>query len=82
MADLPWNLVLDDIGKRSEALKMKKTNADCIRNMSDEELAYFLNEIEAEAIKRAGRFLTAREIVNAQADRLDWLRREAEPCTK
>ena len=29
-----------------------------------------------EAIKRAGRFLTAREIVNAQADRLDWLRQE------
>ena len=29
------------------------TNADAVRAMTDEELAYFLNEIEAEAIKRA-----------------------------
>lgn len=42
MAEVPWNLVLDDIGKRSEALKRKKTNADRVRSMTDEELADWL----------------------------------------
>ena len=36
MAEVPWHLVLDDIGRRAEALKRKKTNADRIRSMSDD----------------------------------------------
>ena len=56
--------------------RRKQTNADRLRAMSDEELAYFLNEIEAEAIKRSGRFLTAKQIVDGQAQRLDWLKQE------
>ena len=32
MAEVSWHLVLDDIGKRSEALKRKKTNADHIKH--------------------------------------------------
>jgi len=39
MAEVPWHLVLDDIGRRAEALKRKKTNADRVRAMTDEELA-------------------------------------------
>lgn len=44
MAEVPWHLVLDDIGKRSEALKRKKTNADRIRSMTDEELARWITD--------------------------------------
>lgn len=54
------------------------TNADRIRAMSDEELACFINEIEAEAIKRAGRYLTKTEIERGKAQRLDWLRQEVQ----
>jgi hypothetical protein len=36
MAEVRWSLVLDDIGRRAEALKRKKTNADRIRSMSDD----------------------------------------------
>ena len=50
------------------------TKADQIRSMTDEQLAYFINEVEVEAIRRAGLYLTAKQIVNAQADRLEWLR--------
>ena len=53
------------------------TNADSIRSMTDEELACFINEIEAEAIKRAGRYLTKTEIERGKAQRLDWLKQEA-----
>lgn len=42
MVDLPWYLVLDDIGRRAEALKRKKTHADRIRSKSDDELARYL----------------------------------------
>jgi len=35
MAELPWYLAFDDIGKRSEALKREKTKADCIRSMTE-----------------------------------------------
>lgn len=54
------------------------TNADAVRAMTDEELACFINEIEAEAIKRAGRYLTKTEIERGKAQRLDWLRQEAD----
>jgi hypothetical protein len=52
------------------------TRADRIRNMTDEELADFINSVEAEAIKRAGRYLTKTEIERGKAQRLDWLRQE------
>lgn len=55
------------------------TNADAIRDMTDEELAYFINSVEAEAIKQAGRYLTKIEIERGEAQRLDWLRQEALP---
>jgi len=55
------------------------TNADRIRSMSDEELAeYLIADIEAEAIRRAGRYLTSGEINRAIADCLSWLRSPAE----
>lgn len=55
------------------------TNGDAIRDMTDEELADFINSVEAEAIKRAGRYLTKTEIERGKAQRLDWLRQEALP---
>ncbi len=54
------------------------TNGDAIRDMTDEELADFINSVEAEAIKRAGRYLTKTEIERGKAQRLDWLRQEAD----
>ena len=45
MAEVPWHLVLDDIGRRAEALKRKKTNADRVRNMDDYDLAIFLENV-------------------------------------
>lgn len=57
------------------------TNADRIRAMSDEELAeYLIADIEAEAIRRAGRYLTSGEINRAIADCLSWLKAQAEEC--
>ena len=51
------------------------TNADRIRAMTDEELAeYLIADIEAEAIRRAGRYLTSGEINRAIADCLSWLK--------
>lgn len=35
MAEVPWNLAFDDIAKCCEALKRKKTKADCIRSMTE-----------------------------------------------
>ena len=55
------------------------TNADAVRAMTDEELAYFLNEIEAEATKRAGRYLTKTEIERGKEQWLYWLRQETLP---
>ena len=58
---------------------MKQTNADRIRNMTDEELAdYLICDIEAEAVRRTGRMLTSGEIDRAVADCIDWLKQEAE----
>ena len=55
------------------------TNADRIRAMSDEELAeYLIRDVEAESIRRAGRYLTNIEIDRAVVDCLDWLRQEAD----
>lgn len=49
------------------------TNADRIRSMTDEELAHFLE-------MKAGRFVS---FYPTQAKSwLDWLRQEAEQCTK
>ena len=73
MAEVPWHLVLDDIGRRAEALKRKKTNADRVRAMTDEELAEFLNGTD-------GDFLPTGEALTVSAGKnrwLDWLRQEA-----
>lgn len=69
---------------REEALRKcgqlpPKTNADRIRSMTDEELAeYLIADIEAEAIRRAGRHLTSGEINRAIADCLSWLKSPVE----
>ena len=67
----------DILGSGEETAPKPITNADRIRDMTDEELACFINEIEAEAIKRAGRYLTKTEIERGKAQRLDWLKQEA-----
>ena len=55
------------------------TNADRIRQMSDEELAeYLIADIEAEAIRSAGRFLSCAEIDCAVDDCLSWLKAPVE----
>lgn len=54
-----------------------QTKADCVRSMSDEEMADFINNVEAEAIKRAGRYLTKTEIERGKAQWLGWMRQEA-----
>lgn len=63
--------VLDSVPKR-------KTNGDKIRAMTDEELAEFNNGVEAEAIRRAGRFITAGDIQRGKEGWLDWLKKEVE----
>ena len=64
MAEVPWHLVLDDIGRRAEALKRKKTNADRVRNMDDYDLAIFLENVSCK---------------HADTESwLDWLRQEAD----
>lgn len=74
MAEVPWNLVLDDIGRRAEALKKKKTNADRIRAMTDEELANKMSGLESFALTCGGGWPPEKW--------LEWLRQEAEQCTK
>ena len=55
------------------------TNADKIRSMTDEELArYLIVDVEVEAIRRAGRYLTQGEIEQAVRDCTDWLKKEDE----
>ena len=55
------------------------TNADKIRSMTDEELArYLIVDVEAEAIRRAGRYLTQGEIERVVRDCSDWLKQEAD----
>lgn len=57
--------------------RKKQTNADKIRQMTDEELArYLIVDVEAEAIRRAGRYLTQGEIEQAVRDCTDWLKKE------
>lgn len=52
-----------------------KTNADRIRSMTDEELAdYLIRDVEAEAVRRSGRHLTAGEIDMAVNDCVSWLK--------
>ena len=53
-----------------------KTNADRIRAMTDEELAEFINGVEAEAIRRAGLFITVGDIQRGKEGWLNWLREE------
>lgn len=56
-----------------------QTNGDRIRAMTDEELAeYLIADIEAEAVRRAGRYLTSGEINRAIADCLSWLKSPVE----
>lgn len=58
------------------------SNADRIRAMSDEELAeYLIRDVEAEAIRRAGRYLTNIEIDRAVVVCLDWLKQEVDSDT-
>lgn len=52
------------------------TNGDTIRAMTDEELAEFINGVEAEAIRRAGLFITVGDIQRGKEGWLDWLREE------
>lgn len=53
------------------------TNADRIRAMTDEELArYLIVDVEAEAVRRAGRYLAQGEIEQAVRDCVDWLKQE------
>ena len=62
--------------------KNKKTNADRIRSMTDEELAKWLNHMQGDAYNRG---MLEDRIVgypNNYDTWLDWLRQEAEPCTK
>lgn len=54
------------------------TNADKIRAMSDEELAEFVSGVEAEAIRRAGLFITTGDIKRGKDGWLDWLKQEGE----
>ena len=66
-------------GKRpSEYLRKKPpkpiTNADKIHSMTDEELAEFINGVEAEAIRRAGLFITVGDIQRGKEGWLDWLK--------
>lgn len=79
MAEVPWYLVLDDIGKRSEALKRNKTKGDLIRAMSDEELAKtFADYVYCHCCPIPYckvRFTMER--LGCQASWLDWLRQEA-----
>ena len=63
----------------ADSISKPVTNADRIRAMTDDELAeYLIADIEAEAVRRAGRFLTSGEINRAIADCLSWLRKEAD----
>lgn len=57
--------------------KPPKTNADRVRSKSDEELAEFINGVEAEAIRRAGLFITVGDIQRGKEGWLDWLKQEA-----
>lgn len=55
--------------------KKPVTNADRIRQMTDEELAdYLIRDVEAEAVRRSGRHLTAGEIDMAVNDCVSWLK--------
>lgn len=53
------------------------TNADAIRDMTDEELAEFITGVEAEAIRRAGLFITVGDIQRGKESWLDWLQQPA-----
>lgn len=53
-----------------------KTHGDDIRAMTDEELAEFINGVEAEAIRRAGLFITVGDIQRGKEGWLDWLKLE------
>lgn len=52
------------------------TKADRIRAMSDEDLAEFVSGVEAEAIRRAGLFITTGDIKRGKDGWLDWLKQE------
>lgn len=52
-------------------------NADRISAMTDEELAEFISGVEAEAIRRAGLFITVGDIQRGKEGWLDWLKQEA-----
>ena len=52
------------------------THGDSIRAMSNDELAEFINGVEAEAIRRAGLFITVGDIQRGKEGWLDWLKKE------
>lgn len=74
MAEVPWHLVLDDIGRRAEALKRKKTNADRIRAMTDEELALYLDNMQGLAYINGFDSEPIRLYPNNYGAWLDWLK--------
>ena len=77
MADLPWHLALDDIEKRSEALKRKKTNADRIRAMTDKELADFMCRNISNGTVNCAFCAVAEFCRMGHNGWLDWLKQEA-----
>lgn len=70
-------------GEEVKLVTNRLTNADRIRAMSDEALAeYLIRDVEAEAIRRAGRYLTNIEIDRAVVACLDWLKQEVDDARK
>ena len=77
--DIHWHGEVDCPYDKCPVPNFPTTNADRIRGMTDEELAeYLICDIEAEAIRRAGRYITAVEIDRAIADCLSWLKSPVE----
>ena len=66
---------------RIQNYETKKTNADRIRNMSDEELAEFIEQISTDSMETIS-FGTKeyKEILESKETALEWLQSEVEEC--
>lgn len=74
-----YSRLCEEKGLAPTMYEKRPSNADRIRAMSDEELAeYLIRDVEAEAIRRVGRYLTNIEIDRAVVDWLDWLKAEVD----
>lgn len=75
-ADFEWCVDHEDCG----LFKPKPmTNADRLISKTPEELAdYLIRDVEAEAVRRCGRYLTAGEIDRAVNDCVSWLKAPVE----